>query len=79
MRSSIRYGPLNLIFQDKSGTIDANEIKAIFDQNGGHESAQLWQQLINEVGIDKDSDGQIDIDEFCAFMEKLDTSQSQQA
>jgi len=50
---------------DKSGSINARELKKILDE-GGNVSDEAWQMIIKD--IDKDNDGEISYEEFKKMM-----------
>lgn len=50
---------------DGNGTISANELRKIFEAHSGMEDT-IWQQIIEQV--DKNGDGEIDINEFKDMM-----------
>ena len=52
---------------DKSGTIDAGELKAILGKSSNYD-AKMWKDIIKEA--DQNGDGVIDFDEFCNMMLK---------
>jgi len=59
----------NMFDKDKSGRIDANELR---DAIGGELNATdmaVWSQMVNEVDVN--GDGQIDFDEFLKMMYTL--------
>ena len=57
--------------EDGSGTIDVKEIKHCLEQTEIRFPAEVFESLMAE--IDKSEDGQIDFEEFKAFMVKLES------
>jgi calcium-dependent protein kinase len=53
---------------DKSGTINANELKVILTGDG-KVSDEAWKMIIKD--IDKDNDGEISFDEFKKMMDSI--------
>jgi len=58
----------NMLDKDKSGSISKNELRAMFETSEKKDDA-LWNEIFAEV--DKDGDGEITYDEFCASMNKV--------
>lgn len=52
---------------DHSGKISRDELMAAF--GGSHTSSKIFKEMINEADID--GDGEIDLEEFCTYMENF--------
>ena len=70
MFDSVCKGGKNL--QDKSGKIDANEIRDVIGEGLSVADAAIWNQMIKDVDVN--GDGQIDFDEFLKMMYTLKDS-----
>ena len=70
LTSSIKYIiSLLTLLQDKSGSINASEIKNILGVGKKFGDEKIWDDIINEV--DKNGDGEISYEEFKFMMEKF--------
>ena len=54
---------------DHSGKISVDELQAAF--GGSHHSKQVFNDMVKEA--DTDRDGEIDLEEFCAYMNQIKT------
>jgi calcium-dependent protein kinase len=66
----------NLFDKDESGSISADEIKAILC-GGKNIDEEVWNQVISEV--DGDGNGEIDFEEFSIMMRKILVNEEEEA